>query len=98
VVAIVELATSGSREVEVEEEEREREGRGRRRCRRDLQCLLTSKVFDAGGEDVGWVSGWKKDSWRRQVLLQASGSKQEQDQVLKWVLGSFWGSIEPAPV
>jgi hypothetical protein len=36
--------------------------------------------------------GWKKDFARRQVLLQASGSKQEQDQVPKWVVDSFWGS------
>jgi hypothetical protein len=43
------------------------------------------------------VLGWKRDFARRQVLLQASGSKQEQDQVPKWVVGSFWG-ISRAPV
>jgi hypothetical protein len=51
-------------------------GRGRRRCRRDLQCLLTSKVFDAGGEEEGGrMSGWRDLLNRRQVWLQASGSK-----------------------
>lgn len=47
-------------------------GRGREMCRRDLQCLLTSKVFDAivcggeeggGGDDGGDVLPRGEKSW-----------------------------------
>ena len=67
-------------------------GRGRRRCRRDLQCLLTSKVFDAGGEEGGRVGVGVEGEVELKASLVAGFREQEQEQVLKWVVGSFWGT------
>jgi hypothetical protein len=59
-----------------------RERRGRRRCRRDLQCLLTSKVFDAGDgegggrrEDVG--VGRRRE---RQVAWLVAGFREQEQE------------------
>lgn len=54
-------------------------------CRRDLQCLLTSKVFDAGDESGGRVSGMggRRREEAKLCRLVAGFREQEQEQDLQ---------------